>query len=320
MVRQPATRTGRLCGCRLGRRRLLLGHPGRRGLRGRRRRDGRGRGRGGRRRCLPGFLGLEEPARAALGLAGARGDHAVEQGIDLVVTEGAEFGKQRRVLRIEVIPAAEDDVVAVVVLLPEVRLADQRPDRHVNDVPGELVDALVEVIAAAQRALVVGVARLVAALALELGHPHAVVVDEPQRSVRADEHVAVLEVAVRDLHGLKVFEQLQPVLLQLLQDGPVRDVLLDVLVQAETLVPLHLDDRVDVTADADALPEIVEGHEVRELHRPDVRGDLGIAVVQVRDVPEEALDRPARAAALDLVDACELAADRPGQSQLVDNS
>ncbi|MHC4083157.1 MAG: hypothetical protein ACYSU2_17745 [Planctomycetota bacterium] len=121
----------------------------------------------------------------------------------------------------------------------------------------------------------------------------------------------------RRLDGLEVLEQRQPVLLERGEHSLVRQVLFEELVEAQTFDPLHLDQGIVVSADPDPLLLVFERDEVWQVAVAEVVRDLGVAAVQVRDVAEEALDRPAVAPVLELVDAGELPADRAGQAKLV---
>jgi hypothetical protein len=69
--------------------------------------------------------------------------------------------------------------------------------------------------------------------------------------------------------------------------------------------------------DPDALLLVVEFDEVGQVALVQVERDLLVAVVEIRDVSQEALGGPAAALALDLVHAGEHAADRPRQAQAV---
>ena len=80
-------------------------------------------------------------------------------------------------MRIQEVPAAKQEIVAVVVLVPETPLAHQRANRDLDHGVRKLVDPGMEVLLGSRGVLVVRVPRLVALLPRERGYPHPVVVD-----------------------------------------------------------------------------------------------------------------------------------------------
>ena len=181
-----------------------------------------------------------------------------------------------------------------------------------DDVPGKLVDVGIEVGFGAQRALEIRMSRLVALLSPELGNPHTVVIDQPQETVGLHENVAVLQITVSDVGRSQVLKELLPLFLELAELTGIRRDLLDELVQAHTLDPLHLDEGKLLALDPNPLFVVFECHKIGQAALFQVIRDLRIAVVEIGNIAEEALHGPsAPTSGLQLIDAGERAADRP---------
>ncbi len=95
-------------------------------------------------------------------------------------------------MRIQEVLAAKQEIVAVVVLLPETPLLRQGADSDLDDGARELIDLGMKVPLGSGGVLIVRVPRFVAPLSIELGYPHPIVVDQTEISVRSHHDVAVL--------------------------------------------------------------------------------------------------------------------------------
>src|SRR5262245_27669745 len=162
--------------------------------------------------------------------------------------------------------------------------------------------------------LIRGVAELVARVAVQLGHVHAVVVDQHEL-VLGHHHVAVLEVAVRDAFFLQQLHQLRPILGEPAQRLRIGQQRLDVFVDRQATDPLHLEDRDPAAAYADAILQILEA-DLRQPRGAQMLVDRLIPLLHVGQVAQEAAHRPLVLAAAELVDRRVAARDRARQTEL----
>ena len=109
-----------------------------------------------------------------------------------------------------------------------------------------------------------------------------------------------------------------PTSAQRLQHGRLVDILADELVERQPFDPLHLENRIPVALDADALLQIAEVHGERQSGLLEMGADFLVAVAQAGGFAGEALDGPARAVgAAHLIDVGEVAGERHGQAERV---
>ena len=191
-------------------------------------------------------------------------------------------------------------------LAPKRMVRRDGPERQVDDDRGEGVSPFAEIGARALGVLKVLVASLGPDVSPQARHVHVVVVD--QEDPRAlNDYVAVLKVAVGDVRRAKVGHHLAPHLGHLGKDDGPAEVLLDEQVEELADRPLHLDDRKVGPANANALLEIGELHEVGELALLKVPGDGRVTPLLPLASAREALHRVSRLSRDDLEDHREVA-------------
>ncbi len=152
--------------------------------------------------------------------------------------------------------------------------------------------------------LVIAVPDLVAVAAAEIGHEHAVVVDQPQL-VTGDQDVAVLQVTVRDMLCLQVTNQLGPSFREPGNGIRPAQVARHVLIERLAFDPFHLQNGIPGSLDLDALGLEVEIDHV---------GDRAVACFLVGMQARETLHAPLLAVDKDAVGLAKRAAARPGHA------
>src|SRR5207302_5243122 len=173
--------------------------------------------------------------------------------------ESGHLPKHGRARQIDEIFRAKEHTLAVIVLGPQPWRLRDRAQPQVDDNRRKTIDGGIVIVCIPPRVLIIRVSNFVGPQAREFREKDAVVVNEHQFPI-ADQDVAVLQITVRDLEVLKPLDQGTELGDELLDAPGIPDVLSDKGVQGFTLDPLHLDDRIPVRRNPNAL---------REVKRPD---------------------------------------------------
>jgi hypothetical protein len=179
------------------------------------------------------------------------------------------------------------DEVLIVVLAPEVRVGGKCPQRGINHERREPVESLVEHIRRARRVLIGAVPEFDCLSASKCRNKHAVEVHEPELAT-ADEHIAVLEVSVRDPREFQLRDDAQPFLCEKADDVTLGHDLAQVNVESVTAQPFHHENGVLCARDPNTSGVVVEPNDQRKLHLVQVCVDSFVALLSVRNLSTEA--------------------------------
>ncbi len=230
----------------------------------------------------------------------------------------AQVREQRRLVRREEVVGGKQEVLARRVAVPEHGLGGEGPKRGVDDESGKAVEVRPRVALGAVGVLVVAVADLRRGRAVERGHDEGVVIDEGETRPAvgfANEHVAVLEVAVGESVRLEIGEHPAPGLGQ--RRHPVRLGVMPGYVAAERLAlgPVHHDERVRRAADAHAARLVVETDGVGQRGFAERLRDLSVAPLLRGHLRQQAPHGHAAFGRLGREDGSEGAGDRLRQTE-----
>src|SRR5437016_536266 len=109
---------------------------------------------------------------------------------------------------------------------PQTGIDAQRDECQINRPTREVVEVRTEILFGASGMLVITVADLMAGLAFECRHEHAVIIDEAKIATR-DQHVAVLQISVSDPVFPQNTEHLDPTFGKVGKRDGILDVRLD---------------------------------------------------------------------------------------------
>jgi hypothetical protein len=137
--------------------------------------------------------------------------------------------QRRRLSRRLEVRRGEEQVVAVVVLRPELGIRGQAADAQVDNRGGKEIDALLEVRTDPFGMLEIGMADFWTFLSGQRGNEHPIVVDQLEVAARQHQHVAMLEIAMRHSITLEGGDQTPPLRGEGRQLPRVIEVLLDVV-------------------------------------------------------------------------------------------
>ena len=198
----------------------------------------------------------------------------------------------------EVVGAEQDRLAAVTEAPMQRRVLDQRSKAQIDGDEREPVDSRAEMRQGAPRMLKMLVAGLAAEISRHAGHEDAVVIDQLQPLWR-DDHVAVLDVAVRDAVLFEKGGKRRELAAQPLERPAVAGMAVEPDAERFALGPVHLDERIPAAADRDAVGEIIEADEIGAFQRPDRPRDRRVFMLRPRDLAMKAAHRqPPRCVAI----------------------
>src|SRR5262245_48437866 len=134
--------------------------------------------------------------------------------------------------------------------------------------------------------------------ASQRGQDHAVVVNQlkGQAGLRAagnEDYVAMLQIAVGHLRLAELANHAPPKIAKPLQNRRLVEVLPDKLIEKLAFHPAHLQDRIPIPVNANAVRLVLEVHRERQRRLFEMLAYLLIAFLQPLNFACKALDRPA---------------------------
>jgi len=230
-------------------------------------------------------------------------DQLGRQLLDARIVDLSQFPEEGGTGRIAQIGRAEEQIVSVVVALPQRRAGDYQAAQGAgNGQEGQAIHlGAVDALPQALGMLVGWVAYFARLFAGQRRDPHSIVVDQldGQRAGLAsgnEDHIAMLQIRMRNFRLAQTPSHAQPDLSQSFQQGGLVQIVAHELVQQEAFDPVHPQRRIPLAGNADSLIQVGEVDCKRQLGLDQMLADLAVALVQTRHFTCETFDGPFLAA------------------------
>ncbi len=151
------------------------------------------------------------------------------------------------------------------------------------------------------RVLIVDVAEFGAVRAVQTWNVQGIVIHQPDRAFDRYQNVAVLQIAVRQTTALQTVHQAAPLRRELQQVLGPRQMLFHIRVQRDAVHPLHFNERICLSQQANALRLIREIHQERQPEFFEVSADMLVVPLLIYGLPQKTAHGPPLPAVLDLV-------------------